>query len=132
MVKKGLLAGLLLLALAVLQPAPESPAVAAASVQGDVNCGGTVTAVDALQVLRSVAGLTTTAGCLAEAGDTNCSGKIDAVDALRILRYVAGLTNTVPGGCPPIGEPWPPEEAETGSPGEVSLTGASASAYNAL
>ena len=90
MVKRGLLAGLLLLVLGAMQQAPHSPAVAATSIQGDVNCGGTVTAVDALQVLRSVAGLSTTAGCLAEAGDSNCSGKIDAVDALRVLRY--GLT----------------------------------------
>ena len=104
MVKKGLLAGLLLLALAVLQPAPESPAVAAASIQGDVNCSGTVTAVDALQVLRSVAGLPTTAACVADAGDTNCDTNVNAVDALRILRHVAGLTNSVPAGCAAIGD----------------------------
>lgn len=133
MVKKALVAGLLLLALAVLQRTPDSPAVAAASVQGDVNCSSTITAVDSLQVLRSVAGLSTTAGCLVEAGDTNCDGNVNAVDALRILRHVAGLTNPVPGGCAAVGEPLGPiDEAEIGSPAQVSLTGASETSFNPL
>lgn len=69
---------------------------------GDVDCGGTVNSVDALHVLRSVAGLPTSAQCLNVAGDVDCDGDQDAVDALRILRYIAGLPADTP-GCTPIG-----------------------------
>ncbi|HSP54363.1 MAG TPA: dockerin type I domain-containing protein [Dehalococcoidia bacterium] len=85
-----------------------SRAAQEASLQGDVNCDTAVNAVDSLQVLRSVAGLSTSAACLANAGDTNCDSAINAIDALRVLRYVAGLTNTTPEGCATIGEPLEP------------------------
>jgi len=61
-----------------------------------------VDAVDALQVLRYVAGLPNPAGCIA-AGNVKCNDAIDAVDALLILRWVAGLPVTLPNGCPEIG-----------------------------
>ncbi len=87
-----------------VEPGPRGQDAAAVVIQGDVNCDTTVNAVDSLQILRSVAGLSTSAGCLTDRGDVNCDSAINAVDALRILRYVAGLTNTTADGCPPIGE----------------------------
>jgi len=63
-----------------------------------------VDAVDALWVLRQVAGLST-GPCIAQ-GDIQCDGDIDPVDALGILRHVASLP-PIPAneGCPPIGGP---------------------------
>ncbi len=119
---KILLLALLALAFALLwkdgpltpTPGGSRPAAAepAAGTSGDVNCDGAVNAVDALQVLRYIAGLSA-AACLGSAGDVDCSGSIDAVDALLILRYVAGLRTTVPDFCPPIGGGSPPEEEPT-------------------
>ena len=81
--------------------------------------GGDPDAVDALRILRAVAGLDPNlpAGCdpivvpagvsLAGdggvKGDMDCDGDVDAVDALRVLRSVAGLDPNLPTGCPPIG-----------------------------
>ena len=59
--------------------------------QGDVNCDDAVTAVDALFMLRFVAGIPPAAECLDLAGDVNCDGDKTAVDALGVLRFVAGL-----------------------------------------
>lgn len=69
---------------------------------GDADCSGAIDAVDALAVLREVAALPTTAGCLAHA-DVNCSGARDAVDAMIILRFTAGLPPNQPPGCPALG-----------------------------
>lgn len=69
---------------------------------GDADCDGDVDAIDALMVLREVAGLPRAAGCIAW-GDADCDGDIDAVDALRILRHVAGLPVAPVTGCPQIG-----------------------------
>ncbi len=96
-------------------PSP-SPTPATFLIQGDVNGDGVVDAVDALQVLRSVAGLSTNAAYLAQTGDTDGDGDIDAVDALRILRYVAGLPNTTPPGWPPIGQPVGPTPVPSPGP----------------
>ncbi len=82
--------------------------------QGDVNCDKAVDAVDALFVLRHVAGLPFTVPSCPDPGDVrpglgfaygdvNCDGAVDAVDALRILRYAAGLSNPVVPSCPGIG-----------------------------
>lgn len=56
---------------------------------GDANCSADLTALDALQVLRTVAGLPA-ADCAAN-GDINCDGAVNAVDALVILRVVADI-----------------------------------------
>ena len=77
---------------------PPAPSLSA----GDVGCDDDVDAVDALFVLRYVAGLQSGAACMA-AGDADCDGDIDAVDALFILRHVAGLPVSLPQGCPAIG-----------------------------
>ena len=77
-----------------------------------MDCGGAVDAVDALKVLRHVAGLpvSQSPGCPAIVsavaslfGDVDCGGDIDAVDALLILRHVAGLPVDQQPGCPAIG-----------------------------
>ncbi|MGI8554075.1 MAG: dockerin type I domain-containing protein [Dehalococcoidia bacterium] len=66
----------------------------------DVNADGQVSAVDALCVLRSVAGLTATTACpvlplgAGSAGDVNGDSQVNAVDALCILRRAAGLVVT--------------------------------------
>lgn len=78
--------------------------LASGEIQGDVNCGGTINSIDALQVLRNAAGLSINAACMAAAGNTNCDASINSVDALRILRHAAALQNSVPQGCTPIGE----------------------------
>ncbi len=56
---------------------------------GDANCSAGLTALDALQVLRTVAGLPA-ADCAAN-GDINCDGAVNAIDALVILRVVADI-----------------------------------------
>lgn len=94
-------AALLLLGTGSTRALPDPSAQGAT--QGDVTCDGFVNSIDALQILRSVAGLGTSAVCLAGAGDVNCDGEVNSVDSLRILRYVAGLTSTTPDGCVPIG-----------------------------
>lgn len=85
---------------------------------GDVNCSGGVDSVDALGLLRYVAGLSVSqtercpnVGTAVEVlgaqrawGDVDCSGAVDSVDSLKVLRYVAGLSAPAPAGCPGIGE----------------------------
>lgn len=85
-------------------PATTSVSPATSNVKGDVTCDGSIDAVDALQVLRSAAGMTSSAQCLEAAGDVDCDGDRDAVDALKILRHTAGLPADTP-GCTPIGQP---------------------------
>ena len=69
--------------------------------RGDADCDGEVDSVDALEILRDVAG-EGDAACR-EAADVNCDGGLSAVDALWVLRYVASLPVNTPEGCPPIG-----------------------------
>lgn len=85
-------------------PVTGDPAGSAA-INGDVTCDGSVDSVDALQVLRSAAGMSTSAECLDVAADVDCDSDRDSVDALRVLRHVAGLPPQTPPGCTPIGEP---------------------------
>ena len=88
--------------------------------KGDANCDGAVNSVDALGVLRHVAGLSVSqeAGCpeiggaLAAAlevpevfGDVDCDGAVNSVDALKILRFVAQLSVSQTDPCPDIGMP---------------------------
>jgi hypothetical protein len=55
--------------------------------------------VDALHVLRNVAGIGLPAVCLA-AGNLKCDDGITSVDSLFILRHVASLPLNLPQGCP--------------------------------
>lgn len=84
-----------------------------APTQGDVDCTGAVNSVDALKLLRYVAGLSVSQqpGC-APVGtgdplqdDVDCNNLVNAVDALKILRYVAGLTVAQTEPCPDVGTP---------------------------
>lgn len=77
-------------------PAP-SPTSTGNTMQGDVDGDLDVDAVDALRILRYVAGLPD-----GRPGDVNCDGTTGAGDAMIILRYVAGLPALMP-GCPPPG-----------------------------
>lgn len=65
---------------------------------GDVNCDGVIDVVDALGVLRHVAGFRPDAECITKAY-VDCDGDIDVVDALFILRFVASLPMNLPPGC---------------------------------
>ena len=81
--------------------------------QGDVDCDGDVDSVDALKVLRFVAGLDyeqvepcpDIASGKTIFGDVDCDGDVDAVDALWILRFVAALSVTQTEPCVDIGDP---------------------------
>jgi hypothetical protein len=78
-----------------------SPSSGPLQIQGDVNCDEQVTSVDALFILREVAGLGP-AACAGN-GDVNCDGDRTSVDALGVLRYVAGLPVNQNEPCPDIG-----------------------------
>jgi hypothetical protein len=67
--------------------------------RGDVDCDADKDAVDALHILREVAALAVSAGCLFNA-DLDCNLEITVVDALFSLRGVAGLPISLPEGCP--------------------------------
>ncbi len=124
------LAAAVLLGAGLIFMIARSDSSAGNQLQGDVNCDSSIDSVDALQVLRSVAGLSLAADCLDAASDVDCNGSADSVDALRILRYLAGLPNSDVPGCPSIGEnlegtpapssvhtPTPPPGSATPTPG---------------
>ncbi len=79
------------------QPLAQAPVIV-----GDADCDGDADAVDALHVLRNVAGLPANANCLANA-NVKCDDGMTAVDALLILRYVAQLAVNLPPACPAVG-----------------------------
>ena len=58
--------------------------------RGDVNCDGSVTAVDAVLILQLDARMLIFLPCLSNA-DVNGDGVADAIDALLVLQNVAGL-----------------------------------------
>ena len=84
-------------------PTPGPSPSSGQQMQGDVNCDHLATSVDALFILREVAGLS--AGACAGNGDVNCDGNRTSVDALGVLRYVAGLPVNQTEPCPDIGTP---------------------------
>ncbi len=69
----------------------EEPAV----VPGDVNCGGTVDAIDAALVLQLSAGLIGLLPC-GGAADVSQDGTVNSIDAALILQYSAGLIPALP------------------------------------
>ena len=82
------------------------------ALQGDVDCSGMITSVDALEDLRYIARLgdsldpPCTEGAAMGAsvwGDVDCSNSVTSVDALKILRFVAALSVTQAEHCPDIG-----------------------------
>jgi dipeptidyl aminopeptidase/acylaminoacyl peptidase len=85
--------------------------------QGDVDCDGAANSIDALKILRYVAGLTVSfsSPCLQIGeeygddpvrlwGDLDCNNDISAVDALKALRFVAGLSVTQNEPCVNLGD----------------------------
>ena len=77
-----------------------------------MDCDGDVDAVDALAILRFVAGLppliqTEPCDDIGSAGgafgDVDCDGDVDAVDALKVLRHVASLPVQQTKPCQDIG-----------------------------
>jgi len=65
---------------------------ASSPVPGDVNCSGTVTAVDAALILQYDAGLFSPLAC-PENADVNHDGHVNPIDAALILQFDAGLIN---------------------------------------
>ncbi|MBR6548101.1 MAG: dockerin type I repeat-containing protein, partial [Clostridia bacterium] len=63
---------------------------------GDVDMDGSVTAADALEVLKSVVGKVTLTEEQFIAADVDGSGKVDAADALDILKKVVGKIDKFP------------------------------------
>jgi hypothetical protein len=59
-------------------------------VNGDVDCDGRVSAIDAAFVLQLIAALIDNVPCPNNI-DVNDDGSIDPVDAALILQYIAGL-----------------------------------------
>jgi hypothetical protein len=82
--------------------ATPSPNATPVLVKGSPDCDLDVDSIDALIVLREVAGMAHIAGCI-ESGDVNCDAALEALDAQLILRHIAALAVDLPNGCPPIG-----------------------------
>jgi len=61
---------------------------------GDVNCDGQVTAVDAAIILQLVAALIDSVGCPNNV-DVNGDGAIDPIDSALVLQYAAGLISSL-------------------------------------
>lgn len=72
---------------------------------GDSDCNGDLSAVDALAILRAVAGLPVFPGACSRLDDVDCSGSLDSVDALAILRDIVALPVSMPPNCPAVGHP---------------------------
>lgn len=66
---------------------------------GDADKSGSVTAEDALTVLKHVVGITALDEEAQLLADADMSGSISAEDALSILKYVVGILEIVPAGC---------------------------------
>ena len=110
-------------------PTP-SPSAGSSGRLGDVNGDGFVTSVDALNVLRIVAGLPSTAACpIPPPGNPNVALNENpgdpptSVDALCILRGVAGLpgTDVCPFITAPVVEPGRATLPSAGSTAELRL-----------
>jgi hypothetical protein len=59
--------------------------------RGDVNKDGKISAVDALYVLKSVAGTQELTQKQTLRADANNDGKVSSIDARKILQVAAGL-----------------------------------------
>jgi hypothetical protein len=94
-------------------PSPTVPPTAPPQrVQGDVDCSGLVTSIDALMLMRFSAQLNVSqsepcpdigGGAVPVWGDVDCSGAVNSSDALKALRFLASLTVSQTEPCPDIG-----------------------------
>jgi hypothetical protein len=85
-----------------------------ALIQGDVDCSGSVSAADALKVMRFVSHLAFSQnepcpdiGAASSWGDVECNGAVNSVDALKILQHVTGMQVVQQEPCPNIGSVLP-------------------------
>ena len=62
---------------------------------GDVDCSGSVNAIDAALILQFVAGLLGSLPC-PDGADTNGDGSVNSIDAALILQFSAGLVPSLP------------------------------------
>lgn len=62
---------------------------------GDADCNGRATSIDAALILQRVAGLVTNLPC-GPLADVNGDNRIDSIDAALVLQYVAGLLTHLP------------------------------------
>ena len=102
-------------------PWTPSPTPIPAYVKGDANCDGVVDSVDAVSVLRYVAGVEESK-CVA-ATDMNCDAEVTATDAIILLQQTGGLSSGPSSICLPE-TPRPTDEAPTpvdGSAEEIDL-----------
>ena len=76
-------------------PSPDPTPTPLPFVLGDADCDTLLTSLDALAVLKEVAGLGDSKCALR--GDMDCNGALDAADALRILQRISGLSSAT--GC---------------------------------
>jgi hypothetical protein len=96
-----------------ITPTPTPPtATPRPLIQGDVDCNGAVSSVDALKLMRHVAHMAVSQnepcpdiGTNSTWGDVDCDGAITAVDALKVLRVIAGKQVLQSEPCPDIGTP---------------------------
>jgi hypothetical protein len=98
-------------------PSPTPTPVPGPTSFGNVDCSSAINSVDALKLLRYVAGLSYTQDDTPPCpdigienhpngelqGDVNCSNTVNSVDALLLLRYSAALSVTQNEPCPDIG-----------------------------
>ena len=71
-------------------PTPTATPTPHPALKGDVNCSGTVDAIDAALILQFSAALVSQLPCL-ENADVNTDGAVTSVDAALVLQAVAGL-----------------------------------------
>jgi uncharacterized protein YkwD len=96
-------------------PTP-TPQAVGTHVWDDINCDGSVTAQDAVQLLRGDVGITTAGGsCPAISdlvvvkgtfrvwGDTDCSQAVAVLDSIKLLAYLAGVSDGFSANCPSPG-----------------------------
>ena len=82
----------ILCSILLMQSFPSLLITSSATIAGDVNCDGTVTAADARKILRRSVGNTPEAGDDRKAADVNSDGYINANDARLALRLAIGLS----------------------------------------
>jgi len=98
-------------------PSPTPAPTAVPGAFGNVDCGGGITSIDALKVLRYGALLPYSQyeppacddiGAMMASwnklqGDVDCDDAVNSIDSLKLLRFAAGLSYTQQPACPDIG-----------------------------
>jgi hypothetical protein len=97
-------------------PSPTPAPTAVPGAFGNVDCGGGITSIDSLKVLRFTASLSvaqfepppcedmgTMTGWNELQGDVDCDGSVTSIDSLKLMRHVAGLSVAQSEPCPNIG-----------------------------